>query len=109
MLTIDLQICAHEGDLRMVLNVEEVSAPQMRIALRFARPNESGVDHCPNSGQAGILGIEVQSALHVLEGTTDVSDHHVPGSKLRGAMTWLEDPFGHQILPARLAQNRAVK
>ena len=38
--------------------------------------------------------------------TTDVSDHHVPGSKLRGSMTWLEHPFGHQVLPSRLDRNR---
>ena len=77
----------------MILNVEEVSVSQMHRVEYVWR------DHCRKTGWAGILGIEVQSALHVLEGTTDVSDHYVPGSKLRGGMTWLAHSFGHQMTP----------
>src|SRR5258708_38203344 len=34
--------------------------------------------------------------MHVLEGTTNVGDHHVTRAKLRGCMAWLECPSCHQ-------------
>src|SRR5260221_4436706 len=37
--------------------------------------------------------------MNVLEGTTDVADHHVTNAKLSGGMTWLECPSCHQCPP----------
>lgn len=55
-LTARLHLIAPEGDLRMVLNVEEVSAPQMGIALGFARslgPSHSGSATSVNGKRRG--------------------------------------------------------
>src|SRR5258708_1565777 len=37
--------------------------------------------------------------MHVLEGTTNVGNHHVTRAKLRGCMAWLECPFCHHCPP----------
>src|SRR5439155_9483290 len=89
---------ALEGDLGEFLHVEKVAAAQMSVALRLARPNRRRVDRYLDGGQAWSFRIEIQRAMHVLEGATNVSHHHVPRPELGGGMPWLECPLRHQSL-----------
>src|SRR5947208_9561074 len=88
---------AAERDLRMVLDVEEVGAPQMLIALRFAGPDPGRVDLALEGRVKATIRVQLQPSVDVLEQTAHPRDHHVTSAKLRLGVTGFKHPGGHQL------------
>ena len=86
---------ARERDLRVVLDVEEVRAPQMRIPIGLARPHPGRVDDAFKRRVEASLPIELEPAVDVLQQAPHPRDHHVPGAKLRLGVPGFKDPGRH--------------
>jgi hypothetical protein len=80
----------------MVLDVEEVGAPQVFIASGLAGPQAGGVDLAREGGVEAVVPVELQPAVDVFEQAAYPGDHHVPGAELRLRVPRFEDPGGHQ-------------
>src|SRR2546430_4705647 len=102
MLAFCLDLIALEGYLGMVLDIKKVRAPQMVIAFLYSGPNVPSIDLHVNRRVARALRIKLQRAVNILEVSTDVSHHHVPGAKLSRGVPRLESPFSHHPLPRNL-------
>src|SRR6266496_4504962 len=70
----------------------------MVVALLHSGPNVPGINLYLNRRSARVLRIKLQSAVNILEVSTDVGHHHVPGAKLSRSVPRLESPFGHRLL-----------
>src|SRR5207244_8883469 len=90
---------AGERDLRMVLDVEEVGAAQMLIALRLACPDPGSVYLALERRIEAALPVELEPSVDVLEDAAHPRDHHVPGAKLGLRVPRLEDPSCHSSTP----------
>jgi len=99
---------AAEADLRMVLDVEEVGAAQVGVAIGLPRPQLGRVDHALEVGLHAVIQVEVDPAVHVLERTPDPGDHHVSGGELRRRVPRLERPTSH-LLPIRFDDSSTTK
>jgi len=89
-------VLASVGDLRIELQVENVGPAQMSVALGLTRPNPARVYRYLDGGEAWIFRVEIQRAMHVLEGTTNVRHHHVARTEFCSGVAWLECPSCHQ-------------
>src|SRR6516225_9481749 len=85
-----LDLIAGESDRRLLLHVEKVSAAKVVVASRLAAPKIPRVDFDRDGGALGMLGIEPQRALHVLEVPADAGHHHVSNAKRCGRMPGLK-------------------
>jgi hypothetical protein len=83
---------AAEGDGLEVLNVEEISAAQMCVAIGLPCPQPAGVDLDLNRGSLRVCGIEVELTADVFEVPTDVGNHHVAHTEFGGRMPSFEEP-----------------
>jgi hypothetical protein len=79
-----------ERDLRVALDVEEVRAAQVVVAVLLARPDAGGVDLAAEAGGERLVQVELQLTVDVLEQPADPGDHHVPGPELGLAVARLE-------------------
>jgi len=86
---------AAEADLGMVVDVEEVGAAQVGIAIGLPRPQLGRVDDALEAGLHAVGEIEVDASVDVLEGSPDPGHHHVPGGELRRGVPGLERPALH--------------
>jgi len=87
-----LHVAAAKSDGRIMFNVEEISAAQMRVAIRLAGPQRAGIDFDFNRGALRACGIEGQPAVDIFEVPADVRDHHVTYTEFRGRMPGFEEP-----------------
>ena len=92
MVTEQFHFAAAKSDGRIMFNVEEISAAQMRVANRLARPQCAGVDFDFNRGVLRACGIEGKLAVDILEVPADVRDHHVAHTEFRGRVPRFEEP-----------------
>ena len=91
-----------EADLRMVLDIEEVSAPEVLVASRLASPDPRRGDLPLKRRLSTTIEVELEAPVDVLEQAPHPGDHHVAGAKLGLGVSRLEDPSGHQpSLPGR--------
>src|SRR2546422_7550088 len=102
MLAFCLDLIALEGDLGMMLYIKKVRAPQMIVAFLHSGPNVPGINPHFDRRVARVLWIKLQRAVNILEVSTDVGHHHVPGAKLSRGVPRLESPFSHHPLPRNL-------
>jgi hypothetical protein len=79
----------------VVRHVEEVRAAQVFVALGLARPQRRRIDAHLGPAVLGTVGVELERPLQVLEGATDVRDHHVPHAEFRGGVGFVEGPSRH--------------
>src|SRR5713101_8994692 len=70
----------------------------MVVAFLHSGPNVPGINLYLNRRSARVLRIKLQSAVNILEVSTDVGHHHVPGAKLSCRVPRLETPFSHRSL-----------
>jgi len=82
--------------LGMVLDVEEVGAAQVGVAVGLAGPDPCRVDFALEGRVEAVVPVELQAAVDVLEQAADPGHHHVPGAELRLGMAGFEGPGGHQ-------------
>lgn len=87
---------AGERDPRMVLDVEEVGAAQVCVAVGLTGPDPGRVDVALKTRLHAVGKVKVQLAAHVLEEPADPGDHHVAGTELRFRVPWLKDPLSHR-------------
>ena len=90
-----LQAGALERDLRKVGGVDEVGAPQVLVALRLSGPETRRVDRRLHGQRFGVVGVELQVPVNILEVSPHPSHHHVSDAELGGGMSGLEGPLGH--------------
>src|SRR5215831_6316495 len=83
---------AAEGDGGVMLDVQEVGAAQMCVAVRLSRPEPPGVDLNLYRGVLWGCGIEVEPAMDVLEVPPDIGDHHVADTEFSGCVSRFEGP-----------------
>ena len=93
MLAAQFDFAATKGDGRVMFNVKEVGAAEMRVAVRFARPQAASVDLDRDRGVLRACRIESEPAMDVLEVPADVCDHHVARREFRGCMPGFEEPL----------------
>lgn len=84
---------AAEGDGAVVLDVEEIGAAKMCVAIRLPGPKAGRVDLDFNGGVLRVCGIEIEAAMDVFEVPADVGDHHVAHAELRRGVPRFEEPF----------------
>src|SRR5947207_4312987 len=70
----------------------------MVVTFLNSRPDSAGINLHFNRRSARVLRIKLQSAVNILEVSTDVGHHHVPSAKLRRRVPRLKSPFGHLSL-----------
>src|SRR6266571_6434553 len=70
----------------------------MVVALLYPGPNVPGINLYLNRRSARVLRIKLQSAVNILEVSTDVGHHHVACAKLSCRVPRLETPFSHRSL-----------
>src|SRR5690606_15643426 len=70
-----------EGDLRILLDVQEVVGAQVFVTLLVARVDAGGLDAYRRRGLRRVLTVEIQVAFEVVEATTNLGDHRVPGDE----------------------------
>ena len=73
-----LYLLALEGDRRVLLGVQKVGAPQMRIPLLVHRFDAARIDSGLDSRLARIVRVVHNRALHLAKSATNIRDHHVP-------------------------------
>jgi hypothetical protein len=56
----DFDLIACECDPRMILNIQKISAAEVRVTLRLSRPDRRGIDCHVSRRLGGILRIEDQ-------------------------------------------------
>ena len=83
---------AAECDRAVVLDVEEISAAQMCVAVRLSRPQPAGLDLDLRRGALRVCGIEVELTVDVFEVPADVRDHHVAHTEFGGSVPSFEEP-----------------
>ncbi len=87
-----LPFAAAKSDGGVVLDVEEVGAAQMCVAIRLPRPEATGIDVDLDGRVLRSCGIEVEPAMDVFEVPADVSDHHVAYAEFGGRVSRFEEP-----------------
>src|SRR5437762_6344291 len=70
----------------------------MVVAFLHSSPKVPGINLYLNRRSARVLRIKLQSAVNILEVSTDVGHHHVPGAKLSCSVPRLKTPFSHSSL-----------
>src|SRR6266478_4063255 len=70
----------------------------MVVAFLHSGPNVAGINLYLNRRSARVLRIKLQSAVNILEVSTDVGHHHVACAKLSCRVPRLETPFSHRSL-----------
>ena len=75
----------------MILDVEEVCAAQVRVAVRLAGPDPGGVELAFEGGVEAVVPV-LQLAMDLLEQPAHPRNHHVARAELRRGVTRLEDP-----------------
>src|SRR5262249_61774737 len=93
-----LEPLAAKRDRRVMLDVEEVGALQVRVARRLAAPQAARVDRDLEGRGGRVVRVEVERAMNVLEVPADAGDHHVPRAELRRRVPRLEEPLRHTAL-----------
>src|SRR2546423_6654606 len=87
---------ALEGDDGVLADIKEITAAQMVVSLSFARPQLVGLD-CRVEGELpGIVRVERQRTMYVLEVPPHPGHHHVSGTELRCSMPRLKNPIRHE-------------
>ena len=79
----------------MICHIQEIGAAEMIVSLRLAGPDSFSVYDCLDGRLFRIVGIELETAMNILEVATNISDHHVPSPKLRRRMSRFKTPFSH--------------
>lgn len=69
------------------LDVEEVRATEVGISIRLPAPQTAGVDGRLDPGRLGRTRIELETAVHALEVSSHMSDHHVPDAECGGGVS----------------------
>src|SRR5574337_417351 len=92
-------LVATKGDLGKALGIKEVRTHEMGIAIALTAPEPPHIDHRLDAGQGGALRIELERAVHVLEVTPNVRDHHVSRTELGCRMSRFERPALHRASP----------
>ena len=90
---------ATERDGGEVLDVKEVGAAQMRVAIRLPRPQPTSVDLDFNRGALRTCGIEVEPPVHVFKLAADVGDHHMARAEFRGRVSGFQEPTRQGVHP----------
>src|SRR6266702_436738 len=90
-------LVAAKSDLGKMFRVEKVCTAQVIVARGLAAPNLSRVNGDFHGRGSRIFWLEVERAVHVIEMSTDVSDHHVPRAELGGGVAGFESPFSHSV------------
>ncbi len=88
---------AGEGDLRILLHVEEVVAAQVRVAVAVARVDAVGLDRHLQVGVLRVLGVERPAALELVERTADLGDHRVAGDEADAAVRRIDRVVAGEI------------
>ncbi len=83
-----------EGHLRMVLDVEEEGAPEVRVALRFAGVQRRDVDRRLDARRLGVGRVVRDLPAELLELSADVGDHQVADGEADGGVAGVEGPTG---------------
>jgi hypothetical protein len=78
----------------MILDVEEVGAPQVRVPVGLTGPEFGRVDLPREARLHAVRKVDVKLAAYVREEPADPGDHHVAGAELRLGVPGLEDPRG---------------
>ena len=86
---------ALERDRGVVVDVEEVRAAQVRVALRLAGPDPGGVDLAFEGRVQALVPVELEPSVDVFEQAAYLGEHHVTGAELGLGVPWLEDPGRH--------------
>src|SRR5713101_807574 len=68
----------------------------MVVAFLHSGPNVPGINLYLNRRVARALRIKLQRAMNILEVSSDVGHHHVPGAELSGGVSRLKTPFSHR-------------
>src|SRR5205807_7784325 len=89
-----LREAAGEGDLRVVLDIEEVGAAQVRVARSLAGPDPRRVDLALEGRFQAAVPVELELSVDVLEESAHPLDHHVTCLELGLGVARLEDPGG---------------
>ena len=84
-----------ERDLRVVLDIEEVGAAQVLVAVRLAGPDPGGVDLAFEGRVQALVPVELEPSVDVFEQAAYLGEHHVTGAELGLGVPWLEDPGRH--------------
>jgi hypothetical protein len=72
----------------------------MGIAIVFPRPDGPGLDGHLRPRASRILWIEFEHAVHILEVTANIRDHHVPHRELGCGMPRFKHPSCHWTIPS---------
>src|SRR5262249_30276689 len=97
-LTEHLDRGAYEGDLGMMLGIQEIGASQVCVPVGLPGAHPRGVELGAQPAGGRVARIELQLAAHVPEVTPYPRDHHVTGSELSCRVTGLELP-SHALTP----------
>src|SRR5262249_31176915 len=90
---------ADEGDLRKVLDIEEVGAAKVRVPIGLPAPYTPSVDLGLDPRGFWLGWIELEHAVDILEVASDMGDHHVPHAELSGCVPRLKHPSSHAGSP----------
>ena len=82
-------------DLGVMLDVEKVRGLEMGVARRLAGVQRPRVERHLDRAAVGLLAVELQLAVHVLDMAPHEGDHHVPHAERRRGMPRLEEPSLH--------------
>jgi hypothetical protein len=86
---------AAERELRVVLDIEEVGAAQMRVADGLAGPDLGRVGLPFERRLEAAVPVELELAVDVLEETPDPGHHHVARPETDLCVAGLKDPARH--------------
>ena len=75
-----------------MLDVEEIGAAQMCVAVRLSRPEPPGVDLDLNRGVLRTGGIEMEPSMDVLEVPPDIGNHHMAHTEFGSGVPRFEEP-----------------
>src|SRR5436190_2707249 len=89
---------AAEGDLGVVLDVEEVGRAQVLIANRLTGPDSRCVDLALEGRVEATVPVELEPPVDVLEEAANPGHHHVAGAELGLGVAGFEDPGRHSTL-----------
>ena len=86
-----------EGDLRVLLDGEEVVAAQVAVALLVAGVDAGGLDGQLRGGLGEVVGVDDGGALELVERAADLGDHRVPGDEPDAGVGRVDDVGAGQV------------
>jgi MarR family 2-MHQ and catechol resistance regulon transcriptional repressor len=83
-------LLALERDCRVLLDVQEIRALQMRVPLLVEGVDLARVNSNVNAVFGGIIGIVLDRPLNTAKAAANVRDHHMADNELRARVRWID-------------------